>query len=398
MAHDEVDDLYQALMSHIDSRRQVAHSYVYQVGLSYGSEWFDWVKATLRVRADGWTAAHRAAFLSVLPATQQVWALAEELGEETDCEYWQRILAYSLPERGEACMYAVRKLLKHGRPFTAIDLLDLYADEIPTGPPDDVVAEALEQAASTPLPANLNSTFSNHVGRHLDRLEKNGFEEQRLATLEWIYLPLFRYTKRRSGVLHRALASDPAFFVQVVSLAYRAKDEEPKELSAEELSRSRIAHTLLGSWRLVPGSKDDGTIDEDILRDWISKARELLSNCRRIKIGDQCIGQVLRYGPAPEEDRWPAEPIRDVIEEVASEDLEKGFQVEVYNSRGITSRGLTDGGQQERALAQMYRRYASFASITWPRTAAMLIRIAESYEREARRHDIDADLQEDLWR
>ena len=203
-----------------------------------------------------------------------------------------------------------------------------------------------------------------------------------------------------------------------MSLVYRASGEEPRELTDLERAKTASAHSLLESWRIVPGTKADGTINPDDLNDWVRIARELLAAAERVEVGEQMIGRVLRYGPPPRpaqhrenleyeqlEDEgnsdsieWPTEPIRDVIETAASDDIETGLHLEVFNSRGVTTRGLTDGGRQERAIAERYRRYAAFAGMRWPRTAAMLKRIADSYERDAAREDLSAELTEDMWR
>jgi hypothetical protein len=390
--------LFSELLSGVDARRVVAAAYVSQAARAKGADWMAWAKATVQGRSEPWSPQLRAVFLSVLSSAPQLWDLVETLGEETEREYWQRVQPYGLPERGDACIRAARKLMEYNRPYDAVDLLDMYADDLPSGPPPELVAEAMEQAIRKEPPSHLDSMFSYHVRRHLDRLEKASFDEKRLAALEWMYLPLFRYDERRSGVLIRELATDPGFFVQIASIAYRADDEEPRELSEQEQLQARTASELLDSWRQVPGVQDDGTVDGGELRRWVTEARRLLAECRRLDVGDQMIGRVLRYGPAPEEGAWPAEPIRDLIEEVESENIERGLQLEVYNSRGATWRGQTDGGQQERQLAVQYRGYAAAVGVGWPRTVSMLKQIAETYERDAQREDLDAELTEDLWR
>jgi hypothetical protein len=89
--------------------------------------------------------------------------------------------------------------------------------------------------------------------------------------------------------------------------------------------------------------------------------------------------------------------VREIIEELSSEDLEDGIEIEVYNSRGWTSRDPTEGGVQERELAEQYTGYAAVLNDRWPRTAAMLRSIADTYSRDAGRHDVDAELTEDFW-
>ena len=41
--------------------------------------------------------------------------------------------------------------------------------------------------------------------------------------------------------------------------------------------------------------------------------------------------------------------------------------------------------------------YAGTLSDRWPRTSALLRRVAQGYESEARREDLEAELREDLW-
>ena len=108
------------------------------------------------------------------------------------------------------------------------------------------------------------------------------------------------------------------------------------------------------------------------------------------------IGQVLSGSPVGADGAWPHESIRDLIEELACKDIEVGFKVGLYNSRGIVSRGLADGGALERELADRYAGFATQCCDRWPRTAASLRRIAESYRAEGRLEDQEAELREDL--
>ena len=87
----------------------------------------------------------------------------------------------------------------------------------------------------------------------------------------------------------------------------------------------------------------------------------------------------------------PPEPVREVIETARSRTLESGFEIGVYNRRGVTVRMPHDGGEQERALASRYRQDAEALRFDWPRTAAALDRIATTYEVDATREDLSAE-------
>lgn len=90
--------------------------------------------------------------------------------------------------------------------------------------------------------------------------------------------------------------------------------------------------------------------------------------------------------------------VRDLINDLGSEHIELGFELDVYNGRGVVSRSLTEGGEQERRLAERYGGHADALNDGWPRTAAMLRRISDRYASDARREDVRAELREDLWR
>src|SRR5690606_15907277 len=112
----------------------------------------------------------------------------------------------------------------------------------------------------------------------------------------------------------------------------------------------------------------------------------------RREVADVQIGNVLAYAPSEPDGTWPCIPVRDVIEEFGSEDLADGFEVEIMNKRGIYTKSLYEGGDQERDLARQFLEWAEASKVEWPRTAAALRRVAEQYEADARREDAEAEV------
>ena len=116
------------------------------------------------------------------------------------------------------------------------------------------------------------------------------------------------------------------------------------------------------------------------------------SQCGQLSVCDSRIGNVLAYAPEDPDGRWPCEPVRKLIENLHSEKLEEGLEIGIHNKRGVHWRAK--GGGQERMLAAKFRSFAEDVRSKWPRTAAVLKRTAESYEREARREDERDSIQE----
>jgi hypothetical protein len=64
---------------------------------------------------------------------------------------------------------------------------------------------------------------------------------------------------------------------------------------------------------------------------------------------------------------------------------------EIFNSLGVTSRGILDGGDQERDRSAIYREQAQRFADRWPKTAKLLRDAADSFDRSEREHDSDAE-------
>ena len=90
---------------------------------------------------------------------------------------------------------------------------------------------------------------------------------------------------------------------------------------------------------------------------------------------------------------WPCEPVREVLELLCTgaQHIGNGFGSGTINLRGVTTRAIFAGGDQERALADKYREQASMMASKCPHTATLLQRIADSYQRQAQWHDQESD-------
>jgi len=196
------------------------------------------------------------------------------------------------------------------------------------------------------------------------------------------------------------LSSDPGLFVEVLKLVFRADGEEPGEVTEEQKAKATRAFRLLQAWQRAPGTVevqpaekksdgdimfDEGRVDQQQLLEWVKRARSLAAECGRLTICDLHIGEVLAHAPRDADGTWPCEPVRNLIEELQNVEIERGLQTGLYNRRGAHC--CAKGGTQERQLAEKFRGLALPVQSRWPRTAAILNRIGEQYEREGRWND-----------
>jgi hypothetical protein len=223
----------------------------------------------------------------------------------------------------------------------------------------------------------------------LDVVRASDIEPNVVARLEWQLLPALGF-EAQSPALDHKLATDPGFFVEVLSLCMRPKTESQQPPAPSVMATN--AYRLLMDWKLVPGTdQETGHADESVLDTWIRDARRRLTEVDRIDIGDQQIGQVLAYAIADLDGSWPETAVREVIERVASKEIERGLYIGILNERGMTSRGMLDGGAQERVLAEKFTHWSEQIGPVWPRTGAVLRAVASHYRTEATKEDEEAE-------
>jgi hypothetical protein len=278
-------------------------------------------------------------------------------------------------------------LLTHGHPLQALQFLGYKAYQ--GSVPQDLVLAALKTAAGEPAELFIDPMIPHHIGSLLDRLEVEGAGDDVLADLEWMYFGLLQYL-RPPRALFGVLAKRPEQFVELVCSVFRkAHDASDKGgLDPKAAALARASYVVLHEWKTPPGTSSDGlSIDGAALRAWVSRAQTLLADADRRDVGDELIGQLLAGAPDGRDGIWPAEPVRDLIEETPSKHLREGLEAGRFNARGITTRGTGNGGAQERELMDQYSAWAKEISTRWPRTARILRDLAITYRTWAARED-----------
>ncbi len=324
----------------------------------------------------------QARLLRVVADLPSAWAKAKELGTEIDQAYWDE---FSIFGRGNFALVdeAARGLLDHGRPDAALDLMQIYMHGDRKRPDPSYVVEGLTALGSGEKDLGRLSTYE--IETLISYLRETDIAEDEVAMLEWKLLPALGY-EPRGLFLERKLARDPAFFVEILSLCFRSKNTDDVPDVPQHVATN--AYRLLGAWHTIPGSaRPSQPIDAQALDNWYAAAKPLLIEVGRLDIGEQVFGQTLAHGPADDDGVWPGQVVRAFIETAHSEQVETGFRVECFNTRGVVSRSLDEGGRQEYSLSSQYAGWADQMALTAPRTAAILRVLAEGYRLDGIRED-----------
>ncbi|SDE70566.1 hypothetical protein SAMN02799630_06115 [Paenibacillus sp. UNCCL117] len=364
------------------------------VSSCFHAEGWNGIDAILEEIHDRWDDASLAEFFRYLPFSKHTWEYCSRNVIVKEM-YWKGVPTHLRPSEVDY-IEAIMNLLEYDRPCAAFYVLyhALYSKRNPS---PELTLEILLRVVHT-IPDSkdwiaLKSSFSYELEKVLGYLEETNLPVETLETLEWIYLPIFRYGRKPKFLIEK-IVREPDFFREVIVTIYRGENEaeQVETIDSNKRMKAQLAYDLLNEWEAVPGVSADGNLNGQYLREWITIAREYCSAVGRGAVADVQIGQVLAYSPFGTDDLWPHEEVRNIIETIQSEALEDGFHTGTYNKRGTISKDLDEGGIQERRLAEQYKEYADAFEGKWIRTAAILRRLYEGYLREADREDIRSQL------
>lgn len=328
--------------------------------------------------------------LSAAPFDRNTWDVVASLGAAVDEGYWRGVAPNWNLDR-EDLVTGVTNLLKVDRPRAAFQFAHFGLKNLPAR----IVFDILMAIAKSSNELEDGYLLDRHELRKAFRILNNAadIKKDALASLEFQFIDIFDDEQDRPQNLEREICTNPELFVQALALAFKRSDEneDPPELKVDEARRANRAHAaykLLDVIARVPGTKDDGTIDGSDLVRWVEQARAGYVAVAREDIGDQMVGKLISHAPAEADGVWPVVPVRDALERVITEHIERGLSVAMYNSRGVHTR--VNGGDQEREIASKYARWADSMEYTHPRLAAMLRGMEQSYLRDAEREDTHA--------
>lgn len=359
----------------------------FAAGLSAGaarSRGPEWRAVISRGAASGrWTPVQLVTTLLLWDDEPRTWDFAASLGEETDRAYWLRKPAFGHYGDPACAEVAARKYLVARRATGALGAIMGHAGVLP---PDLVVGVLDAVLAALAAPGGqVGAMLAFEVEGVIRALRSRpDVSVGDIARLEYGFLPLLSH---REGhlTLHRGMAVDPELFVSVLCDVFGPAGGGAPGPDEHARRRAQAGYQLLHGMTLVPGVSPGG-FDSGALGTWVDSARARAAARDRARIADEYIGHVLAYAPFGADGAWPHEAVRALLERLQSDDIEQGIMIQRHNMRGVVHKAMYEGGDQERGVAEQVRRWAR-AVAAWPRTGAMLRRLADSWDDFGKRED-----------
>jgi hypothetical protein len=380
IAKPEIDERILPALLETDNKKlaQFTSSYIWSRQYSNGWAWVDGLDRS------GWPVSQVGQFLSYLPFTEEAWGRSIAWLGETEREYWKRTTANPYQANCDLGA-AIDKLIEYGRPHAAINCLHkMFYDKQPLDKSQSV--KTLLAAVSSAEPSYAMDAY--HIVEIIKVLQDDpDTDPEDLFKVEWAYLPLLdREHGTSPKLLENRLASDPAFFCEVIRFIYRSKkeDKSEKEPSEQEKSIATNACELLHEWRTPPGMQTDGGFSGKQFTEWLEYIKEACAESGHLEVALEHVGQVLIYCPPDPQGLWIDHTAANALNAKDAEEMRNGFRMELFNSRGVY--WVDPTGKPEREFAEQYRQKAEeVENAGYQRFAVTLRNLAESYDCDADR-------------
>lgn len=337
--------------------------------------------------------------LMLAPFGNTTWTLVGSHGEAAESQYWKEVTPGWLHESPVELAKAVDMLLTANRPRAAFALAKHSPEKLLIRTLVQLLTAMSQGGDDKPGEYLLEHYHVEKAFRCIDKSSELSLEQK--AGLEFAYLDVLdrawdRRAKSAIPNLELYIEDHPEVLVQAIVWSYKRKDraEDPSEFRVQADKAKAMAergYTLIKALKRIPGSDEQGNVDYDRLAKWVGIVRKSCAELSRAGIADLTLGKLFASAPAGQDDTWPCEAVRHVMEDIQSEDLMRGAHTGVYNSRGVHARG--PGGDQERQLADKYRKLAQQIRASSPYVASeLLLKLADTYEREATREDTEEQI------
>lgn len=184
--------------------------------------------------------------------------------------------------------------------------------------------------------------------------QKKELNHEKMILIEWKYLTsIHDDSDIRPLNLYNELQTNPDFFIEVLSLAFKEEgDKAEKVLSETEKNNSINAYNLLHKWKILPGLKDN-ILEEEYLKKWVTEIQEKAENVNRLSIANLIIGHVLFYSPSDNSGFWINKTVAEILNKIENLRMREGFHSEAINSRGVYSVDYT--GKAELEIANNWK-------------------------------------------
>lgn len=385
------------------------------LALRSDSRGWDWLEHLIRTLVSRNQVDQAVETLVLFQNDVRPWRLVETLGEPICTGYWKKLtplwfgaLSAADYERG------IGRLLDMGRPKAA---LEAARQGLAKGMVESsTILRLLEALAMMDASARaervslVNASIEGDIEQLFVALDRDPMvDSEEVLRLEILHAKsltnILRSRAMRRGArrFYEKISTSPDYFLDVFRRLQRSPEKadpgatSPEQENSTYLERNHLI-TLLNHWSGYPGKGLPEAEREAALSRWCTEVFHGVTEQDLLTQDVDQVAHILARVEPPEDGHWPCLTARRLIESGKYPDMRERLDLAKSNGRGWVSRSLGEGGVQEIEIAARYQAGADALRATYPSTAAMLEKMADSHrwdadglEPEARRERIAYD-------
>lgn len=326
---------------------------------------------------------------------ERLATIANDFGEKVETLYWQNIKVAYVKKLNP--IQVINRLTRVNRYDEALELIYHNKDsQIPDSLKVNVI-KGLIFSGQRDFTPRIDWYYIGSVIEDLDKSEDPEIISALIQIEFFAYRALEHHRDINSLRLIKELMSKPELLMELMVMAYKSDDiNDEEEVSESEINNSKLMATcsfsILYNLSCCPGVDGQGNVNPDALRTYIYRLYELSVEHHRSQVTDMVVGSLL--GNLPRNDSYPQDILGEIVEELKSDSVDEHIQMRIFNSRGVTTRAIAEGGDQERELVALYKIYRDKVKFKYPRLAKIFKKMMGRYEHYANREDCVAQLED----
>lgn len=325
-----------------------------------------------------------------------LWELVDSFDDQQQLEYWRHAYAGNLPP--ERIEYLLDNYQKAGNADQIISIINhIIHNEGHYQLNHELIVNRMHFAMSRMNREVLHSkdyeidSILKWIEKHPDTTDAD------IMKLEVPYIIVSDEGIKEWRAYH-IIVNSPQYMFELLDNAFYSENPDIKEKEIkfrrdhpEQTGMSEFCGRFLLNISTTPCTEEDGTIDEERLKGYITQFQEKAEAKGKLGMANHLIGQLLGNCPGCIQGEPPV-AICEIIEELNNVEVNNSFHSKIYNRLGSTVRGPFDGGEIEWNRFERFSKTAKRLRTEYLVIASIYEDLAKMYSKEAKHQDVESEI------
>ncbi|MCQ2314506.1 MAG: hypothetical protein MJZ56_04970 [Bacteroidales bacterium] len=317
--------------------------------------------------------------LTSIAIFKEVLDYLNTLPEKVQNQYWETVTRRPASNVKKEIEFIIQKINEHKRYAYSLQIIELsFCDKQQIS--SQLILDSIKGYFSNASSNKVSQYDLSKIIEHLDK--RPDVSDADIVPLEFLCYDLL---KQYADDLrfNKAILTSPELMMELLTMVYLPKSEKKRQIELEKADKNvlrlnvHLSFSVLYNLDKCPHVDANGRIDENGLKNYMSKLIELGEKADRKKVAYQTIGHLLAN--YPENQDFPNTIICSIIQKYDNKDLNQGYKIRMFNKRGVTSRPCFSGGFVKNSLSEKYKGYADKIRCLYPVVAKIFDNLSDEY-------------------